>query len=126
MLQSGRKFLVFILLFSGCVHPAHVTPCRKSSTLLTAISYRFKNIVWATFGASDGEQNQACSDSVPCIRHCLSPNTKHLSQRNKGNNATSSIMPKLLEQNQYNYPLACPSRDFLLKSSLGMSVLCVF
>jgi len=94
--------------------------------LLTAISYRFKNTVWARFGASDGEQNQACNDSVLCIRHCLSPNPKHLSQRNKGNNAMISIMPKLLEQNQYNYPLACPSRDFLLKKSLSVSMLCVF
>lgn len=80
------------------------------------------------FGASDGEQNHACNESVPCIRHCSSPNPKHPSKKKKpkGNNAMIGIVPKLLEQNQYNYSLACPSRDFLLKKSLGVSVLCVF
>lgn len=70
MIQSGGKFLVVILLFSGWVHPAHNKPYRKSSTSLTAVSYKFKNRVWATCGASDGEQNQAHNDSVPHIRYC--------------------------------------------------------
>lgn len=70
VIQSGRQLPVLILLFSECAHPAHNKPHRKSSTSLTAVSYRFKNRVWATFGTHDGEQNQAHNDSMPHIRYC--------------------------------------------------------
>lgn len=117
MIQSGREFLV-LLQFSEGVHPTHNKPYRKSSTSLTAVSSRFKNKVWATFETRDGEQTQAHNDSMPHIRYCCPP-----IQRNSGNNATVRIMPKLLKQNQYNYPLACPSRDFFFKKSPGAPVL---
>lgn len=40
-----KRVPILILLFSEGVHPAHNKPYRKSSTSLTAVSYRFKDRV---------------------------------------------------------------------------------